>query len=131
MERWPQSLDYRRDVIELGRRTRNLPAPPQVVWSTLVAPRQPGTRPWLNLLDDEVEPRVLSSTEPREVVWASLWPGRPNDQIRLRLTAGHGGTDLEFTLLTPDEPPDDSRLGHLRRRLNILLFADLRYSYGQ
>ena len=115
----------------MGRRTRNLPAPPQVVWTSLVAPHQPGTRPWLNLLGDEVEPQMLSSTEHVEVIWTSLWPSRPLDEVRLHLTASGGGTDLEFTLLSPDEPPDDSKLGHLRRRLNVLLFADLRFSYGQ
>jgi hypothetical protein len=27
--------------------------------------------------------------------------------------------------------PDDSELGHLRKRLNQLINADLRYSYGR
>jgi hypothetical protein len=40
-------------------------------------------------------------------------------------------TLLRFSLLTPDGPPDESKTGHLRRRMNQLLFADLRYSYGQ
>lgn len=116
---------------ELARRTRNLPAPPHVVWRSLVAPHEEGTRPWLRLLDDEVEPQVLSSVEPREVVWSTLWPSRPDDEVRFRLSEGAGGTDLEFALLTPGEVPDDSTLGHLRRRLNVMLWADLRYSYGQ
>ncbi|MBB5914421.1 hypothetical protein BJY24_003288 [Nocardia transvalensis] len=35
------------------------------------------------------------------------------------------------TLPAADPPPDQSKTGHLRYRLNKLLFADLRYSYGQ
>jgi hypothetical protein len=116
---------------ELGRRRRNLPAPPAVVWRSLVDPEAPGARPWLRLLDDEVAPKVLSANEPREVRWSSLWPARPDDELHFRLIEAGGGTDLEFVMLTPDEVPDAGGLGHLRRRVNTLLFADLRYSYGQ
>lgn len=123
-------------MIEFGSRVRKLPAPPGIVWESLTRPRRQGARPWLNLLADEVEPRVLAAEEPYEVVWSSLWPSRPNDQIRFELTAagrpalGSSETLLRFTLLTPDEPPDDSKTGHLRLRMNQLLFADLRFSYG-
>jgi hypothetical protein len=83
------------------------------------------------LLADEVDPRVLATEKPGQVVWSSLWPSRPDDQVHFALTASRdGGTLLRFTLLTPDEAPDQSKTGHLRRRLNQLLFADLRYSYG-
>ncbi|WP_245645576.1 hypothetical protein [Pseudonocardia acaciae] len=52
--------------------------------------------------------------------------------MHFELTEGQRGeTSLRFTLLTPDEAPDQSKTGHLRRRLNQLLFADLRFSYGQ
>ncbi|MCS7475773.1 hypothetical protein ACFFQW_24780 [Umezawaea endophytica] len=119
-------------MIEIGSRTRTLPAPPLVVWESLVEPRRPGARPWLVLLPDEVDPVVLAAEAPGRVVWSSLWPSRPNDQVRFVLTpSGDGGTSLGFTLLTPDEAPDRSKTGHLRKRLNQLLFADLRYSYGQ
>jgi hypothetical protein len=60
-----------------------------------------------------------------------LWPSRPNDEVHLELTAAGSETSLRFRLLTPDNPPDESKTGHLRRRLNELLFADLRFSYGQ
>lgn len=122
---------YGSDVIEIGSRARKLPAPPSVVWESLVEPHRQGTRPWLNLLPDEVEPRVLEAEKPNRIVWSSLWPSRPNDQVHFELTAVGGETSLKFTLLTPDEPPDQSKTGHLRRRLNHLLFADLRFSYGQ
>jgi hypothetical protein len=118
-------------VIEFGSRARHLPAPPAVVRDSLVHPRRPGARPWLVLLADEVEPVVLSSDLPSTVVWASLWPSRPNDLIRFDLAPSGGGTTLRFTLLTPDAAPDASKTGHLRRRMNQLLFADLRFSYGQ
>jgi hypothetical protein len=119
-------------VIEIGSRARTLPAPPPVVWESLTAPRRPGARPWLDLLADEVEPTILASEKPSHVVWSSLWPSRPDDQVHFVLTASaDNGTSLRFTLLTPDEVPDRSKTGHLRRRLNQLLFADLRHSYGQ
>lgn len=102
-----------------------------MVWESLVEPRRQGSRPWLNLLEDEVEPRVLDAEKPNRVVWSSLWPSRPNDEVHLELTAAGDETSLRFTLLTPDTPPDQSKTGHLRRRLNHLLFADLRFSYGQ
>ncbi|WP_103352281.1 hypothetical protein [Amycolatopsis sp. CA-128772] len=119
-------------MIEFGSRARTLPAPPPVVWESIVEPRRPGARPWLRLLADEVEPRVLTAEKPSHAAWSSLWPSRPDDQIHFALTASRdGGTLLRFSLLTPAEAPDQSKTGHLRRRVNHLLFADLRYSYGQ
>jgi hypothetical protein len=69
--------------------------------------------------------------DPGKVVWSSLWPSRPDDLIVLELAAEGVETSLQFTLLTPHEPPDQSKTGHIRRRMNHLLFADLRFSYGQ
>jgi hypothetical protein len=51
--------------------------------------------------------------------------------VHFELVAIGSDTSLRFTLLTPDELPDLSTTGNLRYRLNHLLFADLRYSYGQ
>ena len=119
-------------MIEFGSRARILPAPPAVVWESLTQPRKPGARPWLNLLDDEIDPRILRADAPELVVWSSLWPSRPADEVHLELAeTGSGETRLRFTLLTPDSAPDESKTGHLRRRVNELLFADLRCSYGQ
>lgn len=117
-------------MIEIGSRAQ-LPAPQSVVWNSLVQPDREGTRPWLSLTSDEVAPTVLAAEEPHRVVWSSLWPGRPNDEVHFELAAIVSETLLEFTLLTPDEPPDQSTTCHLRYRLNHLLFADLRYSYGR
>ncbi len=80
-----------------------------------------GARPWLNLLPDEVEPTILDSEKPVLDLWFSLWPNRPNDNVHLSLTAAGSETLLRFTLLTPDDPPDASKTGHLRRRVNHLL----------
>ncbi|MFE9576684.1 hypothetical protein ACFYO1_09905 [Nocardia sp. NPDC006044] len=119
-------------MIEFGSRSRRLPAPPHIVWESLTRPRRPQSRPWLILLSDEVEPTVLAAENPHRVVWSSLWPTRPDDQIHFHLTSTDSAeTLLNFTLLTPAEPPDQSKTGHLRRRLNHLLFANLRFSYGQ
>ena len=118
-------------MIEIGSRAQKLPAPPSVVWNSLVRPEREGTRPWLSLTADEVAPKILAAEEPHRVVWSSLWPGRPNDEVHFELAAIGSETSLKFPLLTPDEPPAQSTSGHLRYRLNHLLFADLRYSYGQ
>lgn len=123
-------------MIELARRTRALPAPPHVVFESLTDPLRPQGRPWLVLLADETEPRLLDVAHPHTVVWSSLWPGRPEDGIHLHLAPrGPGGTShesaLEFVLLTPDGEPDPPTLGHLRKRLNHLFFADLRFSFGK
>lgn len=119
-------------MIEFGSKARKLPAPPAIVWESLVFPHRPGARPWLHVLEDEVEPMILESEEPVSVLWSSLWPSRPHDQVLLSLTAVDGGETLpRFTLQTTDDPPDASKTGHLRRRVSYLLFAELRYSYGQ
>lgn len=61
-------------VDEIGSRAQILPAPPHVVWRSLTAPDEPGTRAWLapGLLADEVVPTVLESDEPTRVVWSTL-----------------------------------------------------------
>lgn len=116
-------------MIEAGARRRNLPAPPHVVGESLCEPDRDPARPWLHLRDDEQRPVVVERT-PNLVVWSSLWPRQPEALIRFDLDPGNGGTDLRWTLLV-DERPDASRLGHYRRRINELIHANLRYSYGQ
>ena len=116
---------------EIGRRERRLPAPPHVVWRSLAEPHQPGARPWLRLLEDEVEPLVLRAQEPVLVVWSSLWPRRPDDVLTFDLCPAGAETALCWTLSTAAEPPDETLTGHLRHRVNRLLWSDLRLSYGQ
>jgi len=118
-------------TIEIGRRTRNLPAPPRIVWESLTDPHRLGSRPWLSLLDDEVEPRILEAQKPQLVVWSSIWLKTPDEVIRFEVAPdGYSGTTLTWTLTSPIEL-DPSVVGHQRFRLNKLLWADLRYSYGQ
>lgn len=96
-----------------------------MVWESLTQPRRPGARRWLNLPEGEVDPQILESHAPHPVVWSSLWPSRPNGQVHFEVSRVDGET-LRFTQLTPDDLPDESKTGHLRRRLSELLFADLR-----
>jgi hypothetical protein len=118
---------------ELVSRARAQPAPPHILFDSLRDPHSPGARPWLALAPDELEPRVLEQVRPRLLVWSSLWPDRPADLIRFDLEpdAEGSGCLLRWTLLTPDPVvPPDSVLGHLRKRLNVLINEKLRLSYG-
>ncbi|ORA27412.1 hypothetical protein BST13_30595 [Mycobacterium aquaticum] len=120
-------------MIEIGSRKRNLPAPPHVVFHDLVSPRSAGVRSWLHLLDDEVAPDVLERQESGHVVWSSLWPRRVDARITFELRQGGpgGGTDLRWTLTVDEPAPDESLTGHMRKRINTLIHAKLRYTYGQ
>jgi hypothetical protein len=102
------------------------------VAESLMEPDRDPARPWLRLLADEVHPRIVEARPPELVVWSSLWPSRPDALVRFDLAPdGRGGTDLRWTLLVNEPLPDASKLGHLRKRLNQLINADLRSSYGQ
>ena len=117
---------------ERGRRRQKLPAPPWVVWADLVERRAEGTRAWLELLDDEQRPEVLSAVENERVVWSSLWPHRPDDRVEFTLAPdGAGGTVLEFVWLAGDPEPTPAKIGHICKRLTVLVNAELRLSYGQ
>ncbi|GAA4395225.1 hypothetical protein GCM10023147_28150 [Tsukamurella soli] len=102
------------------------------MFEDLTAPNRSASRPWLHLLDDEVLPEVLEVRAPDHVVWSSLWR-RPDAWIGFSLLQGGpgGSTDLRWTLYVDEPAPDDSLTGHMRKRLNTIVNADLRYSYGQ
>jgi hypothetical protein len=121
------------DVVELGSRERALAAPPSVVWASLADPRSAVARPWLELLDDEIEPLVLDSHRPDLVVWSTLWPDRPNERIRFEpAPAPDGeGSMLRWTLTSCGPAPTTSKIGHMRFRINYLVNGRLRLSYGQ
>jgi len=119
---------------ELGSRARAQPAPAHVVFDSLLDPHRSGARPWLELLPDEVAPSVLAEDRPGLLVWSTLWPRHPGYRIRFDLDseAPGGGCLLRWTLLTPDPyEPDAGHIGHLRKRLNVLVNERLRLSYGQ
>lgn len=109
-----------------------MPPPVHVLFDDLASPKASGTRSWLYLLDDERSPTVIESQRPHRLVWSSLWLKRPEDRIVLDL-APHvaGGSALGFTLLAAGDPLDQALTGHIRKRINQLLYADLRYIYGQ
>jgi hypothetical protein len=118
---------------EIGRRQRNQPAPPHAVFDALTEPGRDPSRPWLILQDDEVNPTVIEAFRPDYVVWSSLWPSRPDARLRfdLPVDANGSGTDLCWTLTVDDPEPDASKAGHMRKRINELINANLRYSFGQ
>ena len=125
-------LDASRIIVpvqEAGSRGRDLPAPVHVVFEALTEPNRDPARKWLVLLDDEIAPEIVEAG-PSRVVWASIWPSRPDARIEFQLTAS-SGTFLRWTLLLEDPMPDASKLGHLRKRINELINANLRYSFGQ
>jgi len=98
----------------------------------LADPHRDTVRPWLLLLDDEQSPQLIDAEKPHLIVWSSLWGKRPDARIRFDLTSdGAGGTWLRWTLLVTEPLPDPSLLGHLRKRLNELINANLRHTFGQ
>ena len=103
------------------------------MFEALTRPDRDPARPWLELLDDEQRPRLLEATEPGLVVWPSLWLKRPDAIVRFDLPADSSGygTDLRCTLLVDEPMPDASLVRHLRRRLDQLINANLRYTFGQ
>jgi hypothetical protein len=114
----------------LGTRAKGQPAPARFVYEALVEPnRDPGRR-WLVLLEDEVVPVVLASEQPSLVTWTSLWTKRPEAQIRFDLEPDGQGCILRWTLLDSADP-GPALVGHMRKRLNQLINAELRYSFGQ
>ncbi len=98
-----------------------------------MTPNRDPSRQWLRLAVDEQPPEVLECEEPELVVWSSLWPSRPDAVIRfeLPLDAEGQGTDLTWTLLVHEPEPELALLSHLRKRINVLINAELRYSFGQ
>ena len=76
---------------------------------------------------------MLKARHPDTVLWSSLWKKRPDAVIRFDLALDNGGygTDLRWRLEVDEPVPDDALVGHMRKRLNELINANLRYSFGQ
>ncbi len=122
----------RNATIEIGRRRRTQPPPPHVVFEALIDPDRDPSRPWLELLDDEQRPTILRADPPGTVVWSSLWTKRPDALVQFDLSSDAGsGTELGWTLRVAEPRPDDALIGHLRKRMNQLINANLRYTFGQ
>jgi hypothetical protein len=64
------------------------------------------------------------------VVVAVAGPARGAGAVELD-TDGGGGTALRWTLLLDEPLPATGTLQHYRKRLNVLINANLRYSLGQ
>lgn len=62
-----------------------------------------------------------------------MWTGRPDAQVRFNLATDRHrqGTDLRWTLLVDPPLPEPAVLRHMRRRLDVLINANLRYTFGQ
>ena len=115
----------------LGDRRRPQPAPPKYVFEALTQPHRDPVRPWLKLLDDEVEPKIIESREHDLVVWSSIWQLHPHARIRFEIQPdGSGGTQLRW-VLTDDKDPGPASVGHMRKRVQQLINAELRFSFGQ
>jgi len=118
-------------MIEIGGRKRTQPAPPTAIFEALTQPYRDPARPWLLLLEDEQPPLLLEAVRPSLVVWSSLWTKRPDAQLRFDIAPAGAGSALSWTLSVTDPTPGDALTGHLRRRVNELINASLRYSFGQ
>jgi len=120
-------------MLEAGSRKRNQPAPPHVMFEALTQPDRDPARPWLELLHDEQPPRLVEVSKPGLVVWSSLWTKRPDAIVRFDLLTDRSGygTDLRWTLLVDEPMPDAPLLGHMRKRINELINANLRFTFGQ
>lgn len=119
-------------MLTVGSRRKNQPAPPHVIFEALTEPDRDPARPWLSLLGDEQRPRVLVAMQPDLVVWSSLWNTRSDARVRFDLPPdGRGGTDLRWTLLVEEPTLEPALRGHFCKRLNQLINANLRYTFGQ
>jgi hypothetical protein len=120
-------------MLEAGSRKRNQPAPPHIMFEALTQFDRDPARPWLELPDDEQRPALVKADKPGLVVWSSLWTRRPDAIVRFDLPADYGGygTDLRWTLLVDEPMPDAALVGHMRKRLNQLINANLRFTFGQ
>lgn len=116
-------------VEELASKERTQAPPAWVVWEALADPRRRDGRAWLDLAGDEVAPQVLEARRPELVVWSSLWPARPRDQVRLELRPKDGGCAVRWRLLTPDAVPSAEVIRHMRYRLNYLINGKLRDTF--
>ena len=116
-------------VEELASKERTQAPPAWVVWEALADPGHPGSSAWLDLADGEVAPHVLEASRPTLVVWSSLWPDRPHDQVRFELRPKDGGCAVRWRLLSPDTAPPAEVIKDRRHRLNFLINGKLRATF--
>ena len=114
----------------LGTRAKGQPAPARFVHEALTDPNRDSARQWLSLLDDEIAPQIVDSEEPCLVTCSSIWTKRPDARVRFDIESGDQGCDLRWTLLDVNDP-GPALVGHMCKRLNQIINAELRYSFGQ
>jgi hypothetical protein len=114
-------------VRALRRRSKSQPPPAWAIYEALSDPiADQARREWLDLHDGELPPRIVQAVFPSLVVWASLWPDRPDDQIRFDIEDQR----LTWTLMGEASDADEERLDQLRYRLDVMINAGLRISFG-
>ena len=116
------------DVV--ASRLNSLPPPAWVVFDDLADPLEHNGRPWLTLLDGETIPTTLVAERPTLVVWSSLWASRPDARIRFDLE-GPMDASVRWTLMVDPPIPGDEEMRRMGTRIGDLVFANLRYTYGQ
>ena len=120
-------------MVVVAERQKDQPAPPHVVFEALAQPHRQASRPWLILTANEQEPQILEADSPDHVVWSSIWPDQPTARIRFDILPpgpGQGsGSAIRWTL-DIETPPDQSTIDGMRYRINQLINANLRYTFG-
>jgi hypothetical protein len=119
-------------VPEIASRRRTQPPPPHIVYEALTDPDRDPVRRWLILHNDEQRPTIAEAVEPNLVVWTSIWRWRPDARIRFDIVGPpHGSTTLSWTLIVDDPVPDRETTVRMRKRVNELINANLRFTFGQ
>lgn len=117
---------------EIASRRRTQPPPPHIVFRALTDPDRDPTRQWLILREGEQRPTIAEAVEPNLVVWTSIWSWRPDARIRFELSGSRrSGTTLCWTLTVDGPVPDGDTVIRMRKRVNELINANLRYTFGQ
>ena len=122
---------YGSGVPEIASRRRTQPPPPRFVFEALTNPDRDPVRPWLVLHHDEQRPTIAEAVEPKLVVWTSIWPWRPDARIRFDITGPpRGSATLCWTLIVDEPVPDRETTVRMRKRVNELINANLRFTFG-
>lgn len=116
---------------KVASRRRSQPPPARFLFEALIDPHREPVRHWPDLRDNEIEPRIIEAVEPELVVWSSIWPDRPDAIIRFDIEAVGNSTTLCWTLFVEDRVPTESEVVRLRKRINTLINANLRFTFGQ